>query len=96
MKTNVLSVLALGIMLSVSAYAQSSPTAAERKASRQVREQKIERSKGELKEMGQDAKEKAKVVGKAVSTEAKRAGETINRKAEERRAKRGTARRDTV
>ena len=95
MKTNVLSAFTLCMMLSVGAYAQSSSTPSEREASRRVREQKIERSKGELKEMGQDAKEKAKVVGKAVSTEAKKAGETIDRKAGERKAKRA-ARRDTV
>lgn len=96
MKTTVLSVFAFSMLLTVSAYAQSKPTEARREADRQVRAQKIEKSKAELKEIGQDVKEKAKVVGEAVSTEAKKAGETIDRKVEERRAKRGTARRDTL
>lgn len=71
-------------------------TANEQEARRQARAQKIEKSKVELKEIGQDVREKAKVVGEAVSTEAQKPAEAIERKAEEKRAKRGTARRDTV
>lgn len=96
MKTNIVSAFALSMLLSVSAYAQDNTTAAERESRRQSRTQKIEKSKGELKEIGQDVKEKAKVVGEVVSTEAQKAAEAIERKAEERRAKRGTTRRDTV
>lgn len=96
MKTNALNALALSMLLTISAYAQSKPTQAEREADRQTRDQKIERTKVELKEMGQDVKEKAKVVGEAVSTEAQKAAAAIERKAEEKRAKRGTARRDTL
>ena len=98
MKTTVLSVFAFSMLLTVSAYAQSKPTEVEarREVDRQVRAQKIEKSKAELKEIGQDVKEKAKVVGEAVSTEAKKAGETIERKVEERKAKRSTTRRDTL
>lgn len=92
MKTSVLSTLACSILLTVSAFAQSKPA----EASRKTREQKIERTKVELKEIGQDVKEKAKVVGKVVSTEAEKAAEAIDRKAEERKAKRSTARRDTL
>lgn len=84
------------MLLTVSAHAQSKPAEARREADRPTRDQKIERTKGELKEIGQEVKEKAKVVGEAVSTEAQKAAEAIERKAEERRAKRGTARRDTV
>lgn len=84
------------MLLTISAYAQHSTTAAEQEARRQTRTQKIERSKTELKEIGQDVKEKAKVVGEVVSTEAQKAAEAIERKAEERKAKRGTARRDTL
>ncbi|GAB3644046.1 hypothetical protein GCM10027423_46830 [Spirosoma arcticum] len=83
-------------MLSVSAYAQHSTTTTEQEARRQARTQKIEKSKTELKEIGQDVKEKAKVVGEVVSTEAQKAAEAIERKAEERKTKRGTARRDTL
>lgn len=96
MKTNVLTGFALAVLVTVSAHAQSKPTAAEQEARRQTRDQKIERTKAELKEMGQDVKEKAKVVGEAVSTEAQKAAGAIERKAEEKRAKRGTTRRDTV
>lgn len=96
MKTIVLSTLTFSILLTVSAYAQNKPAAAGRETDQQVRTQKIEKSKAELKEIGRDVKEKAKVVGKAVSAEAQKAGEAIDRKVEERKAKRGTARRDTV
>ncbi len=92
MQTNVLSAFAFSALLTVSACAQDNTTAAEREA----RRQKIEKTKVELKEIGQDVKEKAKVVGEVMSTEAKKAGDAIDRKVEERRAKRGTARRDTV
>jgi hypothetical protein len=95
MKTNVLSAFSFCLLLSVSAYAQHNTTT-EQEARRQTRAQKIEKSKTELKEIGQDVKEKAKVVGEVVSTEAQKAAEAIERKAEERKAKRGTARRDTV
>ena len=96
MKTNALNALALSILLTISAHAQSKSAEARREADRQTRDQKIERTKGELKEIGQDVKEKAKVVGEAVSTEAQKAAAAIERRAEERRVKRGTARRDTV
>ena len=95
MKTNVLSAFALCMLLSVSAYAQTNTTAADREAGRQVREQKIERSKGELKEMGQDVKKEAKVVGKAVSTEAKKVGRAVDTKVQERKARRA-AKRDSL
>lgn len=95
MKTNVLSAFALIMLLTVSAYAQDNTTAADREARRQVRTQKIERSKGELKEMGEDVKKDAKVVGKAVGTEAKKVGKAVDQKVEERKAKRA-ARRDTL
>ena len=84
------------MLLTVSACAQDNTTATEREARRQTRAQKIEKSKGELKEIGQDVKEKAKVVGEVVSTEAQKAAEAIERKAEERKAKRSTTRRDTL
>ncbi|WP_461054292.1 hypothetical protein [Spirosoma arcticum] len=96
MRTNVLSALSFCLLLSVSAYAQHSTTTTEQEARRQARTQKIEKSKTELKEIGQDVKEKAKVVGEVVSTEAQKAAEAIERKAEERKTKRGTARRDTL
>lgn len=84
------------MLLTISAHAQSKPAEARREADRQTRDQKIERTKAELKEMGQDVKEKAQVVGEAVSTEAQKAAAAIERKAEEKRAKRGTTRRDTL
>ena len=96
MKTNVLIGFAFSVLLTVSAYAQDTTTTAEQDARRQVRAQKIEKSKTELKEIGQEVKEKAKVVGETVGTEAKKVGETIDRKVEERKAKRGTARRNTL
>ena len=96
MKTNVLTGILLAMLLTVSAHAQSQSAEAKRGADRLTRDQKIERTKGELKEIGQDVKEKAKVVGEAISTEAQKAAAAIERKAEERKAKRGTARRDTV
>lgn len=96
MKTTLLSGFAFSMLLTVNACAQDTTTSAEQEARRQVRAQKIERSKAELTEIGQDVKEKAKVVGETVSTEAKKAAEAIDRKVEKRRAKRGTARRDTL
>jgi hypothetical protein len=41
-------------------------TPEEREARRAVRRQKVENSKGELKEMGREAKQKAKVAGEAI------------------------------
>lgn len=92
MRTGILSAVAGSILLTVSAFAQSKPA----DASHKTCEQKIERTKVELKEIGRNVKEKAKVVGKAVGTEAEKAGEAIDRKVYERKAKRGTVRRGTV
>jgi biopolymer transport protein ExbB/TolQ len=114
MKANVLSVLALGVLLSVNTYAQVSPSpsdtsAAAREARKEIRKQKVENSKGELKEIGQDVekgakkaarktKEEAKEVGVAARKGAAKAGDAIDRKVEarnERKARRA-AKRDTT
>ena len=107
MRKTLLSAVVLALFCTAGAYAQSTTTEAEREARRQTRAQKIENSKGELKEAGQkvgsaatelgrETKEKAKVVGKKVGSEAEKASETIERKVDDRKARRGTAKRDTI
>jgi uncharacterized membrane protein YukC len=107
MKKILMSAVALVLFCTAGAYAQSTTTEAEREARREARAQKIENSKKELREAGQkvgtvatelgrETKEKAKVVGKKVGTEAEKASEVIERKADDRKAKRGTTRRDTI
>lgn len=96
MKTNLLSTLAVGMLITVSAHAQDNTTSAEREARRQVRQQKIENSKGELKEMGKKVGTEATELGRETKEKAKKAGDAIERKVDERKAKRGTARRDTL
>lgn len=88
-------VFSAAMLLTINTYGQDKPTTAERESRRQVRAQKIEKSKAELKEVGQAVKEKAVVLGKAVGTEAEKAADAIDRKVEERKAKR-RAGRDTL
>lgn len=96
MKTNLLSVLVLGMLITGRAYGQDNSTAADREARRQARQRKIENSKGELKEMGQKVGAEATELGRETKEKARKAGDAIEHKVDERKAKRGTARQDTL
>jgi hypothetical protein len=107
MKTKLLSVFALASLLTVSAYAQDNTAASKKELRKQARAQKVANTKADVKEAGQkvgDAAEKvgeevkkdAKVVGKAVNKGVDKAGYAIQNEADKLKAKRDSARRDTL
>ena len=78
MKTKLLSAIALALFFSIGAYAQDSTALSKKEIRQQERAERKARVKDDLKNAGQNVKEKAKVADEAVSKEAKKVGAAVN------------------